>query len=96
MIHYRALFAELLGEPAARLEAKAAGDPTTTRPDGLPVAEEPVVEDPVAEEPVAADQSAVPAAPVGPAAADTTSPPAGNPARNRTPDAVTTARQQER
>jgi hypothetical protein len=95
MIHYRALFAELLGEPA-RLEAKMAGDPTTTRPDGLPVAEEPVVDQPVAEGPVAADQSAVPAAPVGPAAGDTTSPPAGNPARNRTPDAVTTARQQER
>jgi hypothetical protein len=111
MIHYRALFAELLEEPAARLEAKAAGDPTTTRPDGLPVAEDsvaeepvvdqpvvdqPVADQPVAEEPVSADQSAVPAAPVGPAAGDTTSPPAGNPARNRTPDAVPTARQQER
>ena len=111
MIHYRALFAELLGEPAARLEAKADGDPTTTRPDGLPVAEEPVAEEPVAdqpvvdqpvadqpvaEEPVPADQSAVPVGPVDPAAGDTTRPPAGKPARNRTPDAVTTARQQER
>ncbi|HEY5354182.1 MAG TPA: hypothetical protein VIK57_17165 [Streptosporangiaceae bacterium] len=121
MIHYRALFAELLGEPAARPDAKASGDPATSRPDGLPAAEEPVVdqpaaeeplaeepvaeeplvgqpaaEQPVAEEPVSADQSAVPAAPVSPAAGDTTSQPSGNPARNRTPDAVTTARQQER
>jgi len=126
MIHYRALFAELLGEPAARPDAKASGDPATSRPDGLPAAEEPVVdqpaaeepvvdqpaaeqplaeeplvgqpaaEQPVAEEPVSADQSAVLAAPVSPAAGDTTSQPSGNPARNRTPDAVTTARQQER
>jgi hypothetical protein len=68
MIHYRALFAELLGEPAARLGAAAGGEHvTTTQPDGLP---------PV-DQPSAADQ------------------PAG-PDRNPTPDAVTTARRQER
>jgi len=70
MIHYRALFAELLGQPVAG--------------------------QPVAEQPVAADQPAVPVGPPGPASGGTTSQPAGNPARNRTPDAVTTARQQER
>ncbi len=37
MIHYRALFSELLGEPAAGQDAKTAGGPvTTTQPDGLP------------------------------------------------------------
>ena len=73
MIHYRALFAELLGEPVAE----------------QPVAEQPVAEEPGPDEPGPAGQP-------GPASGDTTSQPAGNPARNRTPDAVTTARQQER
>ncbi len=38
MIHYRALFAELLGEPDARLDGRAAteGITTPTTPDGLP------------------------------------------------------------
>ncbi len=41
MIHYRALFAELLGEPAARLDARTAGEPVTTQPDGLPPVDQP-------------------------------------------------------
>ena len=95
MIHYRALFAELLGEPAARLDARTAGEPvTTTQPDGLP----PVDQPPAGQRPAAGQPGAVadqpgavadqPAAPVDE--------PAGDPARNPTADAVTTARRQER
>ena len=104
MIHYRALFAELLGEPAARLGATAGGEQvTTTQPDGLPPVDQPVAAQPSA--------ASLPAA--GPSALDepsrrtarrpglaghlreTPGEPAG-PDRNPTPDAVTTARRQER
>lgn len=92
MIHYRALFAELLGEPAVPAAETAgetaAGDPvTTTAPDGLPTADQPVAGEPVLGEPVAADQPVVPGA-----ASQTPGDPAGPPA----PDAVTTAPRQER
>ena len=85
MIHYRALFAELLGEPAARPDAGTAGEPvTSTQPDGLP----------------AADQPAAPADQPAAAGADTGDGTVGravsDPARNPTADAVTTARRQER
>ena len=92
MIHYRALFAELLGEPAARGDA-AAGNPAITQPDGLPAAEEPVADQPVVDQPVV-DQPVVeqPAA-EEPAAAGQ---PSGSLAHDQNPDAVTTARQQER
>jgi hypothetical protein len=95
MIHYRALFAELLGEPAARMDAGTAGEPvTTTQPDGLPPADQP----PAGQRPAAGQPGAVtdqPSAVAGePAAA--VDEPAGDPARNPTADAVTTARRQER
>ena len=100
MIHYRALFAELLGEPAARLDGRTAGGPvTTTQPDGLPAVDQPdgvaaqpdgAAAQPAPVEPAA---SAEPAAPAGP---DTAGQPAGDPARNPTADAVATARRQER
>jgi hypothetical protein len=118
MIHYRALFAELLGEPAARLDGRAAADGvTTTRPDTLPpvsqvpadqagadqagasepVVDEPVGEEPVGEEPVveepAVNQAAASAGPG--ATGEDSGPPAGDPARNPTPDAVSAARRQE-
>ena len=120
MIYYRALFAELLGEPADRLDGSASDQAvTTTQPDGLPpvdrpvvdqpvvdqpvvdrpVVEQPVVDQPVAGQPVADETAAVdqPATPAGTgAAAETTGPPAGDPALNPTPDAVTTARPQQR
>ena len=100
MIHYRALFAELLGEPAARPEAgTAGGHVTTTQPDGLPAVDQPAtpVDQPAApvERPAAvADE---PAAAAGPdAAGETVDQPVGGPARTPTADAVTTARRQER
>ena len=100
MIHYRALFAELLGEPAARPDAGTAGGPaTTTQPDGLPAVDQPAapVDQPAApvERPAAvADE---PAAAAGPdAAGETVDQPVGGPARTPTADAVTTARRQER
>jgi hypothetical protein len=129
MIHYRALFAELLGEPAGRLGSRAGGESvTTTQPDGLPpVDQRPVDQAPAgqpAEDQRAVDERAVderavderavderavdqPAvdqaagdqagAPAGPGApAETPSQAAGDRARNRTPDAVTTARRPER
>jgi hypothetical protein len=110
MIHYRALFAELLGEPAARLDGSASAQAvTTTQPDGLPPVDQPVVDQPVAGQPVAGqpvagqpvvDETAAvdqPATPAGTgAAAETTGPPAGDPALNPTPDAVTTAHRQQR
>jgi hypothetical protein len=124
MIHYRALFAELLGEPAGRADGSAAEESvTTTSPDGLPpvdqppvdqrpsdqrpvdqaTAGQPAMDQPVVDEPAvdqrpvdqpAADQAAAPAGPGTPA--ETPSQAAGDPARNPGPDAVTTARRQER
>jgi hypothetical protein len=127
MIHYRTLFAELLGEPDARLDGRAAaeGITTPTTPDGLPPVDQapldqaPVDEAPVDEAPVGtsagdrvpADQAAAnepavdepavdepaPAAPAGPGATgENSGPPAGDPARNRTPDVVPAARRPER
>ena len=123
MIHYRALFSELLGEPAARPEARTAGPVTTTQPDGLPavdstpaaaqadgtaaqpdgVAAQPdgvaARSDGAAAQPAVSAESAVPAAPAepaGPASPDTAGQSAGDPDRNPTADAVTTARRQER
>ncbi len=109
MIHYRALFAELLGEPAGRADGSAAGESvTTTSPDGLPPVDEspadqraadqapagePAADQPAADQPVA-NQAAAPAGPGTPA--ETPSQAAGDPARNPSPDAVTTARRQER
>ena len=95
MIHYRALFAELLGEPAAHLDARTAGEPvTTTQPDGLP----PVDQPPAGQRPAAGQPGAVADQPGGVADQPSTpvDEPAGDPARNPTADAVTTARQQER
>lgn len=89
MVHYRALFAELLGEPSARQDAGrqdagTAGEPvTSTEPDGLPAADQPAG---------AADQSAA----AGPDTGGTVGQTASDPARNPTADAVTTARRQER
>jgi hypothetical protein len=129
MIHYRALFAELLGEPAGRADGRAAAESvTTTSPDGLPpvdqppvdqrpsdqrpvdqatagqpAADQPAADQPAADQPAvdqrpvdqpAADQAAAPAGPGTPA--ETPSQAAGDPARNPSPDAVTTARRQER
>ncbi len=45
MVHYRALFAGLLGEPAARPDARAAGEPVATPPDGLPPVNQPAAAD---------------------------------------------------
>jgi hypothetical protein len=61
MIHYRALFAELLGEPASSLDSRAVeqGGVTTTKPD-----------QPVAENFEAATPADDPAAPPGTAAVD--------------------------
>jgi hypothetical protein len=108
MIHYRALFAELLGEPVGQ-----PGGPRViaTQPDGLtPAADEPASATPV-DEPASATPVDEPAAvtPVDePAAttvaghtpADTVSEtpdePAPDPALDPTPDALTTARRQGR
>jgi len=85
MIHYRALFAELLGEPAARPDAGTAGEPvTSTQPDGLPAADRPAAP---------ADQPAAAGADTGDG---TVGRAVSDPARNPTADAVTTARRQER
>jgi hypothetical protein len=108
MIHYRALFAELLGESAARLDGRAAADGvTTTRPDSLPPvsqvpadqagvdqagADQAGASEPVVEEP-AVNQAAASAGPG--ATGEDSGPPAGDPARNPTPDAVSAARRQE-
>ena len=94
MIHYRALFAELLGEPAARLDARTAGRPvtTTTQPDGPPAVDQPaaVVDQPAAvvDQPAATAGPDTGGVPVGQ--------PVGGPARTPTADTVTTARRQER
>jgi hypothetical protein len=101
MIHYRALFAELLGEPAARLEVTGGGEHVTaTQPDGLPPVDQPVAAQPAAAagssapgQPSAADQ---PAAPAWPGTASETSGGAAGPDGSPTPDAVTAARRQER
>ena len=107
MIHYRALFAELLGEPVSQPGGPAA---STTRSDGLtpeagetPVtpAPEPVPTTPV-DEPAAVPPAGEPAAttvdgrtPAG-TVSETPDDPAPDPALDPTPDAVTTARRQER
>jgi hypothetical protein len=107
MIHYRALFAELLGEPVGQ-----PGGPgvTTTQPDGLtPAADEPASVAPV-DEPAAVTPVDEPAAttvdghthgtvdghtPAG-TVSETPDEPAPDPALDPTPDAVTTARRQGR
>ncbi|MGH3068630.1 MAG: hypothetical protein ACRDMI_08590 [Streptosporangiaceae bacterium] len=93
MIHYRALFAELLGEPAGNLETRAAGQGVpATGPGGGTGGDQSVS---------GVDQSAAtrvdePAAtPVDEPAATSVDQPA-DPALNPAPDAVTTARRQER
>jgi hypothetical protein len=98
MIHYRALFAELLGEPDARLDGKANGEPVTTRPpDEQPAS---VGQPAVVDQPASVGQPAVvdqPAAPAWPgSASETPGQPVGDPAGNSAPDAVTIARHQER
>ena len=116
MIHYRALFAELLGEPVGQPGGAAV---STTQPDGLtpeadenPVtpAQEPAAVTPVDEppavtpvdEPAAVTPVDEPAAttvdgrtPAG-TVSETPDEPAPDPALDPTPDAVTTARRQER
>ena len=127
MIHYRALFDELLGEPDARPDGRGGAEGVATiQPDGLPAADQaragqvpadevpvsqPAVNEPVADEPAvdepavngsavdepAVNQAAAPAAPVGAGTAgENSGPPAGDPAREPTPDAVSAARRQER
>ena len=106
MIHYRALFAELLGEPVGQPGGPAVG---TTQPDGLtpeagetPVtpAQEPAAATPVDEPAVTTVDGRTPATVDGRTPADTVSEtpdePAPDPALDPTPDAVTTARRQER
>ncbi len=91
MIHYRALFAELLGEPAARLDGRADGEAVTTRPSD----EQPAVDQPASVgQPAVVDQPAAPAWPGS--ASETPGQPVGDPAGNSAPDAVTTAPRQER
>jgi hypothetical protein len=126
MIHYRALFAELLGEPTSNPDARAGQDgvPATEAGAGTAVdqsaatpVDEPVatslddsaatrVDEPTAarvDEPAAArmddpaatrvdEPAATPADEPGVASVDQ----AADPALNRTPDAVTSARRQER
>ena len=107
MIHYRALFAELLGEPASNLDGRAVeqGGVTTTKPDE-PVAEDfrattPASEPAARPATAAADQPAAtrvdePAAiPVDEPVSTSADQPA-DPDLGPTPDAVTTARRQER
>ena len=91
MIHYRALFAELLGEPAARQDAGTAGEPVTTQPDGLPAADQPAA--PAGQPAASVGQQAAARADTGDG---TVGQAVGDPARNPTADAVTTARRQER
>jgi hypothetical protein len=83
MIHYRALFAELLGEPASNLDGGAVEQDgvTTTKPD-----------EPVAGNFRAATPADQPAAPPATAAVDQPADPDLDP----TADAVTAARRQER
>lgn len=115
MIHYRALFAELLGEPASNLDGRAASQPgvAATGPGTQPVGDQAVpdsverpagspVDEPAAaaDEPAAAtavDETSVdqPSAVDQPPAVTAVDEPA-DPALNPTPDAVTTARRQER
>jgi hypothetical protein len=110
MIHYRALFAELLGEPASDLDGHAAdqgGVPATESGAGTagdqaaatPV-DEPAtpVDEPAAtrvDEPVATRVDEASAARVDEPAGTSVDQPA-DPALNPSPDAVTTARRQER
>ena len=110
MIHYRALFAELLGESAGNLDARAGQDGVPAAEPGAGTAvdesaatpvDEPAVtrvDDPA---PASVDDPAAtrvdepaPAPADGPAAASVDQP--ADPALNRTPDAVTGARRQER
>ena len=115
MIHYRALFAELLGEPASNLDGRAAdqggvaatepgagtaGDQSVNQSAATPM-DEPAatrVDEPVAtrvDEPAATRVDEPAATPVDEPAATSVDQPA-DPALNPTPDAVTTARRQER
>ena len=110
MIHYRALFAELLGEPAARLEAtEVASSVTATQPDGLPPVDQPVAgpraclpggralsRRPSLPRSTGLPRPDQPAAPAWPGTAGETPGEPACPDRNPTPDAVTTARRQER
>ena len=119
MIHYRALFAELLGEPAGNLDGRAAGqggvpateagagtvpdqsaaapvdEPAAARVDGPAVTS---VDDPAVtrvDEPVTTRVDEPVATPADEAAAASADQPA-DPALTPTPDAVTSARRQER
>ena len=99
MIHYRALFAELLGEPASKLDTRAVeqGGVTTTKPDE-PVAEDYKVATPADQPATAAvDQPAATSADqLAAAPADESTGQAYGPAPDSTPGAVTTPRRQER
>lgn len=99
MIHYRALFAELLGEPASNLDARAVsqGGVTTTKPDE-PLAEDYPAAAPAGQPAAAAVDQPGPTPVDQPAAApadQSTGQPAG-PGPDPAPDAVTTPRRQER
>ena len=107
MIHYRALFAELLGEPASNLDGRAAdqGGVAATEPGAGTAGDQSVdqsaatpMDEPAAtrvDEPVATRVDEPVATPVDEPAATSVDQPA-DPALNPTPDAVTTARRQER
>jgi hypothetical protein len=101
MIHYRALFAGLLGETAGRRDGRGAAEGvTTSQPDGRPPADQVPVSEPVGSEPVGSEPVGSEPVADGPAGPGTTGensgPSAGDPARNPTPDAVSAARRQER
>ena len=100
MIHYRALFAELLGEPS-NLDARASqnGVPATESGAETPAGQAAAtpVDDPAVtrpDEPVAARVDEPAAAPADEPAASVDEP--ADPVLNRTPDAVTSTRRQER
>jgi hypothetical protein len=101
MIHYRALFAELLGEPASNLDARAVeqGGVTTTKPDEPVTAPADVAAGAPADRPApaAADQPAATSADQpGPAPVGQATGEPADPALDPSADAVTTARRQER
>lgn len=102
MIHYRALFAELLGEPTSDLDARASQDGTpATEPGAGPARDQSAatpVDDPAAtpvDDPAATRVDEPAAAPADKPAAASVDEPA-DPALNPTHDAVTSARRQER
>ena len=107
MIHYRALFAELLGEPASNLDGRAASQPgagavdepaaAADEPAAATAVDETSVDQPPVDQPSAVDQpAAVDQPPVNQSPAVTAVDEPADPALNPTPDAVTTARRQER